>query len=96
VHVVRPPVNRTRGAPRGGVRTLDEILNSQCPYHKEMRHTPRNYQDFKNSIGHDRPFQPLPPPPPRGDPTEQGQPQQQGRSGGGAFLCIDREVNIIF
>jgi hypothetical protein len=61
-----------------------------------MRHTLWHCWDFKNSIGHDRPFQPLPPPPPRGEPAEQGQPQQQGRGGGRAFPCINREVNVIF
>jgi hypothetical protein len=97
VHAVGPPKARARGAPRGDqVRTLDEILDSQCPYHKEMRHTLHNCRDFKNSIGHGRPFQPLPPPPPRADqaPPEQ-QPQQQG-GGGRAFPRVDREVNVIF
>jgi hypothetical protein len=42
-----------------------------------MQHTLRNRKDFKNSIGHDRPFQPLPPPPPRGELNEPRQPQQQ-------------------
>jgi hypothetical protein len=46
---------------------LDDILNAQCPYHKDMRHTLRNCRDFKHSVGHGRPFQPLPPPPPRED-----------------------------
>jgi hypothetical protein len=68
----------------------------QCPYHKDMRHTPRNCRDFKHSVGHGRPFQPLPPPPPRGGPEEPRQPQQQEEGGGGAFPCIDREVNVIF
>jgi hypothetical protein len=64
VHTAGPPTARDRGAPRGGVRTLDEILNSQCLYHKDMWHTLRNCRDFKNSVRHGRPFQPLPPPPP--------------------------------
>jgi hypothetical protein len=34
--------------------------------------------------------------PPRGEPTEQGQQQQHDRGGGGAFMRIDREVNVIF
>jgi hypothetical protein len=42
-----------------------------------MRHTLRNCGDFKNSVGHGRPFQPLSPPPPRGEPNEPRQPQQQ-------------------
>jgi hypothetical protein len=67
VHTAGPPVARARSAPRGGVRTLDEILDSQCPYHKDMRHTLWNCRDFKNFVGHGRPFQPLPPPPPRGE-----------------------------
>jgi hypothetical protein len=67
VHAVGPPASRARGAPRGGERTLDDILDAQCPYHKDMRHTLRNYRDFKHSVGNDRPFQPLPPPPPRGE-----------------------------
>jgi hypothetical protein len=36
VHTAEPPTARARGAPRIGVRTLDEILNSQCSYHKDM------------------------------------------------------------
>jgi hypothetical protein len=70
VHVVGPPVSRARGAPRGGERTLDNILDAQCPYHKDMCHTLRNYRDFKHSVGNGHPFQPLPPPPPRGGPGE--------------------------
>jgi hypothetical protein len=56
VHAVGQPVARARGAPRGGVRTLDEILDVQCPYHKDMRHTLWNCRDFKHSVGHGRPF----------------------------------------
>jgi hypothetical protein len=56
VHTAGPPVARARGAPRGGVRTLDKILDAQCPYHKDMRHTLRNCRDFKHSAGHGRPF----------------------------------------
>jgi hypothetical protein len=96
VHATGPPAARARGAPRGGERTLEEILDTQCPYHKDMRHTLQNYRDFKHSVGHGRPFQPLPPPPPRGEPSEPMHPQQQERGGGGAFPCVDREVNIIF
>jgi hypothetical protein len=62
VHTAEPPVARARGAPRGKVRTLDEILDAHCPFHKDMRHTLRNCRDFKHSVGHGRPFQPLPPP----------------------------------
>jgi hypothetical protein len=51
VHTAGPPTARPRGAPRGGVRTQDEILDSQYPYHKNMRHTLWNSRDFKNSIG---------------------------------------------
>jgi hypothetical protein len=64
VHVAGPPNSRARGAPRGGERTLDDILNAQCLYHKDMRHTLQNYRDFKHSVGNGRPFQPLPPPQP--------------------------------
>jgi hypothetical protein len=64
VHTAGPPVARARGAPREGVQTLDEILNAQCPYHKDMRHTLWNCRDFKHFVGHDLPFQSLPPPPP--------------------------------
>jgi hypothetical protein len=39
VHVAGPLVSRAQGAPRGGERTLDDILDAQCPYHKDMRHT---------------------------------------------------------
>jgi hypothetical protein len=46
-----PPAARAHGAPHGGVQTLDEILYSQCPYHKDMRHTLRNCRDFKQSSG---------------------------------------------
>jgi hypothetical protein len=96
VHATGPPASRARGGPRGGERTLDDILGAQCPYHKDMRHTLRNCRDFKHSVGHDRPFQPLPPPPPRGGLGEPRQPQQQEEGGGGAFPRVDREVNIIF
>jgi hypothetical protein len=84
VHAAGPPASRARGGPRGGERTLDDILDAQCPYHKDMRHTLRNCRDFKHSVGHDRPFQPLPPPPPRGGPDEPRQPHQQEEGGGGA------------
>jgi hypothetical protein len=50
VHAAGPPVSHARGAPRGGERTLDNILDAQCPYHKDMHHTLRNYRDFKHSI----------------------------------------------
>jgi hypothetical protein len=96
VHAVEPPASRARGGPRGGEHTLDDILNAQCPYHKDMRHTLRNCRDFKHSVGNDRPFQPLPPPPPQGGPGEPRQPQQQEEGGGGAFPRVDREVNVIF
>jgi hypothetical protein len=96
VHDAGPPVARARGVPCGGVRTLDEILDAQCPYHKNMRHTLRNCRDFKHSVGHGRPFQPLPPPPPRGGPGEPRQPQQQEGGRGRAFPRVDREVNVIF
>jgi hypothetical protein len=39
VHAAGPPVSRARGAPRGGERTLDDILDAKCLYHKDMRHT---------------------------------------------------------
>jgi hypothetical protein len=81
VHAAGPPASRARGAPRGGEQTLDDILNAQCPYHKDMRHTLRNCRDFKHSVGNGRPFQPLPPPPPRGGPGEPRQPQQQEGEG---------------
>jgi hypothetical protein len=96
VHAAGPPASHARGGPRGGERTLDNILDAQCPYHKDMRHTLRNCRDFKHSVGNDQPFQPLPPPPPRGGPGEPRQPQQQEGGGGGAFPRIDGEVNIIF
>jgi hypothetical protein len=38
VHTNGLSAARARGAPHGGVRTLDEILDSQCPYHKDMCH----------------------------------------------------------
>jgi hypothetical protein len=62
VHAAGPPASRARGGPRGGEHTLDDILDAQCPYHKDMRHTLRNCRDFKHSVGNGRPFQPLPPP----------------------------------
>jgi hypothetical protein len=76
VHAAGPPASRARGRPRRGERTLDDILDAQCPYHTDMRHTLRNCRDFKHSVGNGRPFQPLPPPPPRGGPGEPRQPQQ--------------------
>jgi chromatin remodeling complex protein RSC6 len=30
---------------------LDDILDAQCPYHKDMRHTLWNCRDFKHSVG---------------------------------------------
>jgi hypothetical protein len=42
VHAAGPPASHARGGPRGGERTLDDILDAQCPYHKDMRHTLRN------------------------------------------------------
>jgi hypothetical protein len=60
---------------------LDDILDAQCPYHKDMGHTLRNCRDFKHSVENGRPFQPLPPPRPRGGPGEPRWPQQQ--EGGG-------------
>jgi hypothetical protein len=96
VHAARPPASRAWGGPRRGERTLDNILDAQCLYHKDMRHTLRNCRDFKHSVGNGRPFQPLPPPPPRGGPGEPRQPQQQEVGGGGAFPLVDREVNVIF
>jgi hypothetical protein len=56
VHAAGPPGSRARGGLRGGEHTLDDILDTQCPYHKDMRHTLRNCRDFKHSVGHDRPF----------------------------------------
>jgi hypothetical protein len=96
VHAAGPPASRAHGGPRGGERTLDDILDAQCLYHKDMRHTLRKCRDFKHSIGHGRPFQPLPPPPSRGGPGEPWQPQQEEEGGGGAFPRVDREVNVIF
>jgi hypothetical protein len=93
VHAAGPPVARARGAPRGGERTLDDILDAQCPYHQDMRHTLRNCRDFKHSVGNGRPFQPLPPPPPGGGPSE---PRQQEGGGGRAFPRVYGEVNVIF
>jgi hypothetical protein len=75
VHAAGPLVSRARGAPRGGERTLEDILDAQCPYCKDMRHTLRNYRDFKHSIENGRPFQPLPPPLNRGGPGEPRRPQ---------------------
>jgi hypothetical protein len=75
---------------------LDDILDTQCPYHKDMRHTLRNCRDFKYSVGNGRPFQPLPPPPPRGGPGEPQQPPQQKGGGGRVFPRVDGEVNVIF
>jgi hypothetical protein len=74
VHAAGPPVSRARGAPRGGERALDDILDAQSSYHKDMRHTMRNCRDFKHSVGNGRPYQPLPPPPPRGGPGEPRRP----------------------
>ena len=75
---------------------MDNILDAQCPYHKDMCHTLRNCRDFKHSVENGRPFQPLPPPPPQGGPGEPRQPQQQEGGGGGAFSRVDGEVNVIF
>jgi hypothetical protein len=96
VHAAGPPASRARGGPRGGERTLDDILDAQCLYHKDMRHTLWNCRDFKHSVGNARPFQPLPPPPEQGGPVEPRQPQQHEGGGGGAFPRVDGEVNVIF
>jgi hypothetical protein len=96
VHAAGPPIARAQGAPREGERTLDDILDAQCPYHKDMHHTLRNCRDFKHSVRNDRPFQPLLPPPPRGGRGEPRQPQQQEGGWGGAFPRVDGEVNVIF
>jgi hypothetical protein len=96
VHAAGPLVSRARGAPRRGERTLDDILNAQCLYHKDMCHTLRNCRDFKHFVGNGRPFQPLPCPPPRGGTGEPRRPQQQEEGGCGAFPRVDGEVNIIF
>jgi hypothetical protein len=56
VHAARPPIGRTRGAPYGGERTLNDILDAQCPYHKDMCHTLQNCRDFKHSVRNGRPF----------------------------------------
>lgn len=51
VHTVAPPVTQAHGAPRGNnTQILDEILDGQCLYHKEMRQTLRNCRDFKNLV----------------------------------------------
>jgi hypothetical protein len=42
VHAAGLPASRARGGPRGGERMLDDILDAQCPYHKNMRHTLQN------------------------------------------------------
>jgi hypothetical protein len=56
VHAARPPVSHARGAPHGRERTVYDILDAQCSYQKDMRHTLRNCRDFKHSIGNGRPF----------------------------------------
>jgi hypothetical protein len=56
VHAAGPPASRARGGPRGGEHTLDDILDAECPYHKDMRHTLRNCRDFKHSVGNGRPL----------------------------------------
>jgi hypothetical protein len=94
VHAARPPASRARGAPHGGERTLDDILDAQCPYHKDMRHTLRNYRDFKHFIGNDRPFQPLPPPPPRGGPGEPRQPQHGSQESKRQQKLNDRQILV--
>jgi hypothetical protein len=50
VHAAGPPVSHARGAPHEGERTLDDILDAQCPYHKDMHHTLWNCRDFKHSV----------------------------------------------
>jgi hypothetical protein len=35
----------------GGERTLDDILDAQCRYHKHMCHTLQNCRDYKHSVG---------------------------------------------
>jgi hypothetical protein len=45
VHATKSPATLAHG---DNVRTLDEILDGQCPYHKEMCLSLRNCRDFKN------------------------------------------------
>jgi hypothetical protein len=51
VHTAGPPAARARCAPHGGVQTLNKILNSQCPYHKDMGHTLRNCKTSNTPLG---------------------------------------------
>jgi hypothetical protein len=73
-------------------------MRSLVPVSVSQGHAPHpaELQDFKHSVGHGLPFQPLPPPLPRGEPSEPRQPQQQEEGNGGAFPCVDKKVNIIF
>jgi hypothetical protein len=81
--------------PTSAPRRIALALGGPSQY-KEMRHTLRNCRDFKNSVDHGQPFQPLSPPPPQGEPVVQEQPPQHDGGGGGAFPRIGREVNVIF
>jgi hypothetical protein len=49
VTTTRPPQARAHGTPHGNnERTLDEILDGLCPYHKELCQTLHNCKDMKN------------------------------------------------
>jgi hypothetical protein len=61
--------------PTSAPRRIALALGGPSQY-KEMRHTLRNCRDFKNSVDHGQPFQPLSPPPPQGEPVIQEQPPQ--------------------
>lgn len=89
-----PPMTQAYGVPRGyNVRTLDEILNGQCLYHKEMHHSLQNSSSTQSATS---------------DRFNHTHPRHHGRSrpsraatlvvggGGHAFPRIDMEVNVIF
>jgi hypothetical protein len=89
-------VTRPRSTPRGSnTRTMYDILDAQCSYHKEMRHTLRNCRDFKNSSAmanrsnlSRRPF--------HEESNHTRETSTTRRGGGNAFSRIEREVNVIF
>jgi hypothetical protein len=95
VHTAEPPAARARGAPRGGVRTLDEILDAQCQYTRTCA-TPygtagtssipsgmANHSSLYHIPCHEESLASL------------GS-LSSSKGGGGAFTRIDREVNVIF
>jgi hypothetical protein len=91
VHATGLPTTWSLGMPCGSAWTLDLVLVPQgdAPH-------PAKLQGLQELHRQQPTIKPILPPPPWGEPVEQGQPQQLGggRGGGRAFPRINREVNL--